>query len=362
MNDLDRKTLQRLAKENNLKANMSSDELRSALTALNVTVPSSLSSSSTSSSKKRKSKEELDGSVNQKAKVEVTEDTLPAPTPSDLSKPYLNHKFVVTGSFPVSSDMIERRISALGGSVVKAVNKSTTHVLLGNDGTTEYGGKIGKGSKKYKDAVKKKCAILTYDDLTTAESGATPPSSSGASSSSSSTCVSLLQTEWNALLDAISRGVSLGLWPAPIFNPPASSASIAALEAELGYRIGKYADLLLLADGVTWYAAVGGESVSVQFGGTGDGEDDVLHAFNYSGDYGRKHFRKKKQVPMCMMDYDFCVNVFELQSGRVMQDDRECDAYRRLAGSLQDWLNECTEETLSIVEKARNVAPPSSEP
>lgn len=361
INSLDRKALQKLAKEHNIKANLSNDELKAALEPL-------MSTTST----KRKATDELESPVSQRSKVQspeesfpAPEESFPAPSLSDPSKPYLNYKFVVTGSFPVSSDMIERRICALGGAVVKAVNKSTTHVLLGDNGTTEYGGKTGKGSQKYKDAVKKKCTILTYTDLVTSESVATPSSSllSSSGAPSSSICISLLQTEWNEVLSAISQGVSLGLWGAPTFNPPATPDDIASLERELGYRLGKYTDLLLLANGVTWYGrGPDGTHVAVQFGGTGDGEDDVKHAFNYSGDYGRQHFKRKKQIPMCMIDYDFCVNVFELATGKVMQDDRECGSYHRLANSLRDWLIGCTREILEIVDKAKNRSdPPAAE-
>jgi hypothetical protein len=245
----------------------------------------------------------------------------------------------------MSSDMIERRIISLGGKVVAAVSKSTTHLMLGDSGMTQYGQKTGVGSKKYKEAKKKKCIQLTYQDLVDAET-----SSQGQSGSSSSGGgggpASKLKSVWDELLKALQAGNDRALWKMPDLKPPATLDEIGDIEKDFGFRLGKYNDLLLLANGVSWHEDISlngaKESISLVFGGTGDDEDDLRHAFNYSGDYGRRHFRSKKQVPYQMIDYDFCVNVLETGSGKLMQDDRECGSYHLLHHSIQDWLEEIT--------------------
>ena len=156
-----------------------------------------------------------------------------------------------------------------------------------------------------------------------------------------------LQKAWDELMSTIAKGVEMSLWTAPTLNPPATKEAIAALETEFKFSIGGYADLLRLADGMSWYS----KGVGVVYGGTGDDEDDLPHAFNYSEDYGRKLFRRKKQVPMQMMDYDMCVNVYEVKSGRVMQDDRECESFHHIASSLSAWLQDQAKELNEAITK-----------
>ena len=150
-----------------------------------------------------------------------------------------------------------------------------------------------------------------------------------------------LQLAWSQLTAAIQAGVDAELWKPPDFNLPATIEEVVDLETELDYSIGSYSDLLLLANGVNWCPSNHKDCGSVVFGGTGATEDGVLHAFNYSGQAGRALFKKNKQAFIEMLDYDMCVNVFEVSKGRVAQDDRECGEHRMLADSLTAWLQNC---------------------
>jgi hypothetical protein len=347
---MDRKALQTLAKEHGLKANAPSADLRAALTPLLATA----NAAPIITTKRKAQSQAMPISALKKTAIEEKKSDSEEEEQEQATAnmvPFENCRFVITGTFPMSSDMIERRINALGGVVVQAVNKSTTHVMLGDSGRTEYGGQTGKGSKKYKDAKKQKCAVVEYSDLQRIETSVQSNKGAGCSGErgGSGGPQSALREEWEDLLTAIAAGVDRGLWSAPAIHPPASLENIAALERDMGFRIGRYSDLLLLADGFSWFASANGSNVSVNFGGTGEGEEDIPHAFNYSGDFGRAHFKRNKQVPMEMLDYDFCVNVFEVDRGRVMQDDRECEAYRHLAPSLSAWLVARTNEVKALV-------------
>jgi hypothetical protein len=55
-----------------------------------------------------------------------------------------------------------------------------------------------------------------------------------------------------------------------------------------------------------------------------------------------------------MLDYDMCVNVFEVSKGRVAQDDRECGEYRMLADSLTAWLQKRATKIKDYVEKHKS--------
>lgn len=65
---------------------------------------------------------------------------------------------VVVGEFSQSKESLTAEIEANGGKVLANVTKSNpvTHILLGADGVTQYGQKTGRGSKKYREAMKKK--------------------------------------------------------------------------------------------------------------------------------------------------------------------------------------------------------------
>jgi hypothetical protein len=89
-----------------------------------------------------------------------------------LSEEILNKKLclegfgcIICGEFDESKESLQQWIEANGGRVFTAVSGSVRYVVLGADGTTGYGQKTGKGSKKYKDAVKKKCKVVTMDYL-----------------------------------------------------------------------------------------------------------------------------------------------------------------------------------------------------
>ncbi|KAL6041916.1 cyclic nucleotide-gated cation channel beta-1 [Balamuthia mandrillaris] len=63
---------------------------------------------------------------------------------------------VVVGEFSQSNDSVVAEIESHGGKVLTTITKSTkpTHIVLGSDGVTQYGQKTGRGSKRYKDAMK----------------------------------------------------------------------------------------------------------------------------------------------------------------------------------------------------------------
>ncbi|KAJ3051790.1 hypothetical protein HK097_007194 [Rhizophlyctis rosea] len=67
---------------------------------------------------------------------------------------------ILCGEFDRGKDSVTAEIERLGGIVVQAVNGNTNLCILGRDGTTQYGQKTGKGSKKYKEVKKKKIAVV----------------------------------------------------------------------------------------------------------------------------------------------------------------------------------------------------------
>eukprot|EP00164_Ancoracysta_twista_P000815 GFYU01001077.1.p1 GENE.GFYU01001077.1~~GFYU01001077.1.p1 ORF type:complete len:360 (+),score=113.25 GFYU01001077.1:65-1081(+) len=68
-------------------------------------------------------------------------------------------KFIIMGNFKTSKYQIEAAIKRHNGVVQKGLSGATTHVVCGEKGTTEYGQTTGPGSKKYKEAKKKKKII-----------------------------------------------------------------------------------------------------------------------------------------------------------------------------------------------------------
>ena len=115
------------------------------------------------------------------------------------ARPYEGCVFVLTGIFPCGSFMAEKMVKTLGGLVSQSVSGLTTHLLLGASGTTEYGQATGRGSKKYKDAKKKRrIQIVEFDTF----------HASYQSMAEQKAPKSCLETEWQDLL-AVIREVCL---------------------------------------------------------------------------------------------------------------------------------------------------------
>ncbi|KAL0491704.1 ligA2 [Acrasis kona] len=82
---------------------------------------------------------------------------------------------IICGEFEQSKDEIQRWIEGNGGKVSQTVTRSLKYILLGRNGVTEYGQKTGTASKKYKDAKKKKCKVVTMQQLKDAVKNGTTP-------------------------------------------------------------------------------------------------------------------------------------------------------------------------------------------
>ncbi|KAJ4462310.1 hypothetical protein PAPYR_918 [Paratrimastix pyriformis] len=110
------------------------------------------------------------------AGVTVTEELL------NCAPPLAGTLWVITGSFGGGSDAEKQLIERLGGKVTESIGKTTklTHMLLGQSGTTMYGQPTGRGSKKYKEAMKKKATVVEAADFRAAvkkfeDEGVVPP-------------------------------------------------------------------------------------------------------------------------------------------------------------------------------------------
>jgi hypothetical protein len=165
-----------------------------------------------------------------------------------------------------------------------------------------------------------------------------------------------LAAVWARVESLLHEGMARELFKRCKIRPPATDAEIASLCADLGFALGDYEHLLRLANGVQFYfdgsSEVGSSPmVSFCFGGTGDREEDVSFAFHYSGEYGVGLFRRRRQIPYQMLDYDFCVNVFRTRTGALVQDDRECCVVRPLHPSLSAWLEQVATELETTLQK-----------
>ena len=68
--------------------------------------------------------------------------------------------FLITGEFDMGKYGLQSLITNHGGTIVTSVTKSLGYLVCGKSGTTAYGGKTGKGTKKYKEAKKLKKPIV----------------------------------------------------------------------------------------------------------------------------------------------------------------------------------------------------------
>eukprot|EP00040_Diaphanoeca_grandis_P014359 m.72817 g.72817 ORF g.72817 m.72817 type:complete len:2223 (-) comp24486_c1_seq1:136-6804(-) len=79
----------------------------------------------------------------------------------DVESPFEGWHIVLTGVFSTSKAIIHRIVEANGGHVQAGVNGKTTHCCYsGRDGISDYGLKMGKGDKKYRESKKKKLPFI----------------------------------------------------------------------------------------------------------------------------------------------------------------------------------------------------------
>ncbi|KAJ3041429.1 hypothetical protein HDV00_009409 [Rhizophlyctis rosea] len=79
--------------------------------------------------------------------------------------PFTSLTLILCGEFPRSKEDLTSHIESRGGMVVQTVTAKTDLCVLGEDGTTAYGGKTGKGSKKYKEVKKRKVPVVSGEWL-----------------------------------------------------------------------------------------------------------------------------------------------------------------------------------------------------
>lgn len=77
-----------------------------------------------------------------------------------IGKALANQTFVITGSFPVSRDLIKERIVLLGGKVSGSVSKKTTAIIVGTNPGTKYDDAIRLGVTVIREAKAREMGLI----------------------------------------------------------------------------------------------------------------------------------------------------------------------------------------------------------
>ena len=169
-----------------------------------------------------------------------------------------------------------------------------------------------------------------------------------------------LQDAFDLLVSAIQEGVDQKLWKESdcAKNPGATPAEVASLQSDLGiHNLKEVSELLRLSNGFSFTARVkkndddDEEWITLAWGGTGPSSDEgsIRHAFGYTGEEGKRHFRKQREVPLYMVDYDMCVIVYRTRTGFVICDDREKNKQKTEGVSLADYIQKTTKKLRRIL-------------